>query len=183
MTDLRQKEPVYIEIDNYGDKRYYSDREMTVRHRADGPAIEYADGTKAWYTNGQRHRSDGPAVVTSTSKEWWQYNMLHRLDGPAIEWFDGSKEWWQNGMLHRSDGPAVEWADGTKTWWQNDQRHRLDGPAVEEADGYKRWYIDGKHLTEAEFLAATAPKVVHEMTLDDIADRLGLTVESSKIVK
>ena len=31
------------------------------RHREDGPAIEYADGTKKWYLNDQRHREDGPA--------------------------------------------------------------------------------------------------------------------------
>ena len=26
-------------------------------HRLDGPAIEYADGTKSWWLNGKRHRS------------------------------------------------------------------------------------------------------------------------------
>jgi hypothetical protein len=48
-------------------------------HRGDGPknlsqilpAIEWADGTKEWYINGQ----------------------LHREDGPAIEWANGTKEW------------------------------------------------------------------------------------------
>jgi hypothetical protein len=44
-------------------------------HRADGPAIEYADGGKEWYVNGK----------------------LHREDGPAIEYADGGKEWWLNG--------------------------------------------------------------------------------------
>lgn len=28
-------------------------------HRVDGPALEYSDGFKAWYINGQRHREDG----------------------------------------------------------------------------------------------------------------------------
>jgi hypothetical protein len=46
------------------------------RHRLDGPAVEWADGTKGWYVNGLRHR----------------------LDGPAIEWADGDKEWWVNGI-------------------------------------------------------------------------------------
>jgi len=38
-------------------------------HREDGPAIEWADG----------------------SKEWWINEKLHREDGPAIEWADGTK--------------------------------------------------------------------------------------------
>ena len=64
-------------------------------HRLDGPAIEYAGGTKDWYQNDQ----------------------LHRLDGPAVEWANGNTEWWQNGNLHRLDGPAVEWASGFKAWY------------------------------------------------------------------
>ena len=44
-------------------------------HREDGPAVEYADGTKKWYLNGKPHREDGP----------------------AIEWADGTKEWWLDG--------------------------------------------------------------------------------------
>jgi hypothetical protein len=42
------KQEQYIYINQYGDKRYYKDREMTIRHRLDGPAIEYADGHKVW---------------------------------------------------------------------------------------------------------------------------------------
>ena len=42
----------YIKIDEDGHKFYYSDHEMRIRHREDGPACEYADGTKAWYWHG-----------------------------------------------------------------------------------------------------------------------------------
>ena len=45
-------------------------------HRVDGPAIEWPDGYKAWYINGE----------------------LHRTDGPAIEHINGNKEWWVNGQ-------------------------------------------------------------------------------------
>jgi len=38
----------------------------------DGPAVEYADGTKSWY----------------------KFGKCHRVDGPAIEWADGKKEWY-----------------------------------------------------------------------------------------
>ena len=98
-------------------------------HRLDGPAREWADGTKIWYQNGQ----------------------LHRLNGPASEWADGSKEWCQNGQYHRLDGPAVERASGSKAWCQNGKLHRLDGPARELSDGDKQWWINGQQLTEREF--------------------------------
>ena len=51
---------------------WYNDKDEY--HRLDGPAFEYADGSKEWFFNGKRHR----------------------LDGPAIEWLDDYKEWWVN---------------------------------------------------------------------------------------
>lgn len=63
--------PQYIKIDKDGDKFYYKDKQMTISHREDGPAVEFTDGYKAWYINGQ----------------------LHRLDGPAVEYANGDKEW------------------------------------------------------------------------------------------
>jgi hypothetical protein len=66
----------------------------SILHREDGPAMEYADGTKEWYIDGQ----------------------LHREDGPATEGFNGTKRWWLRSYIHRTDGPAVERADGSKEW-------------------------------------------------------------------
>ena len=91
-----QKEQ-FIHIDKYGDKFYYSDRDMAIRHRKDGPAIEWANGDKSWYLNGK----------------------CHREDGPAIEYDDGGKEWFINGKLHREDGPAAEYVNGNKWWYIN----------------------------------------------------------------
>jgi hypothetical protein len=55
------------------------------------------DGTKGWYFNGVRHRSDGPAIEwTDGHKEWWLNGKLHRTDGPAVEVADGTKEWYFN---------------------------------------------------------------------------------------
>ncbi|NVM34067.1 MAG: hypothetical protein HWN81_00630 [Candidatus Lokiarchaeota archaeon] len=49
---------------------YYDDTKKL--HRLDGPAIEYASGSKWWYVKGKRHRLDGPAVeFSSGSKRWW----------------------------------------------------------------------------------------------------------------
>ena len=69
------KKEQFIHINEYGTKCHYSDRNMEILHREDGPAIEYADGDKEWWINGK----------------------LHREDGPAIEDADGYKAWWING--------------------------------------------------------------------------------------
>ena len=68
----------YTNRNQYGTTYYYKDKEKTILHREDGPAIEGDDGVyKAWYLNGERHRVDGPAVV----------------------WRGGSKQWWINGVF------------------------------------------------------------------------------------
>ena len=65
------------------------------RHREDGPAVVWDDGTEVWYRHGQWHREDGPAVVYS----------------------DGSEYWYRHGQRHREDGPAIVWPDGTEVWY------------------------------------------------------------------
>jgi hypothetical protein len=76
---------------------YYNIYKLFIHHREDGPAIEYTNGDKYWYQNGN----------------------IHRDDGPAIEYADGDKSWCQNDKLHREDGPAVELANGNKRWYFN----------------------------------------------------------------
>ena len=148
----------FIHINEYGYKYYYSDREMTTLHREDGPAFEGTNGAKTWYINGKRHREDGP----------------------AIEYADGSKEWYINGKLHRENGPANEYADGSKSWYINGERHREDGPAVVYKNGSKAWYINGRSLTEEEFNARMNPV---ELTLQEIAEKFGVSVDKLKIKK
>ena len=61
-----------IEVDSSGTRWYYnSDNQF---HREGGPAIEWHDGTKSWYQNGQRHRTDGPAIEYSDSGKVWFIN-------------------------------------------------------------------------------------------------------------
>ena len=98
-----QKEQ-FINVSEYGTKLYYSDREMKILHREDGPAIEWAKGDKLWYVNGKLHREDGPAVERANGyKAWFINDKRHREDGPAIEYADGSKEWWINGKRLTED--------------------------------------------------------------------------------
>jgi hypothetical protein len=63
--------PQYIEIDEYGNKFYFSDKEMQICHREDGPACEYSDGTKTWFINDNYHREDGPAIEYSDGTKAW----------------------------------------------------------------------------------------------------------------
>ena len=77
------------------------------------------DKTIRWYNDKvQLHRLDGPAVEWADgSKEWWVEDKRHCLDGPAFEDAHGCKAWWVDGKRHRLDGPAFERASGYKEWW------------------------------------------------------------------
>jgi hypothetical protein len=55
------------------DRIEYRDEKGNL-HREDGPAIEFANGTKAWYLNGERHREDGPAIEYSDGSKYWYLN-------------------------------------------------------------------------------------------------------------
>jgi hypothetical protein len=68
----------YIRIDKNGDKFYYKDKEMTIYHRLDGPAVEWSDGDKSWWVAGERHRLDGPAIEYADGRKYWY------LDGECL---------------------------------------------------------------------------------------------------
>lgn len=89
----------------------------------------YTNGDKEWFQNDLRHRTDGPAIeFANGDKYWYQNGLLHRLDGPAVEYDDGARYWYQNGKLHRLDGPAVEGNNGYrdggnyKEWYFEDEK-------------------------------------------------------------
>ena len=50
--------PQYIEISECGTKFYFSDKEMKILHREDGPALECANENKWWYLNGIEHSEE-----------------------------------------------------------------------------------------------------------------------------
>jgi hypothetical protein len=87
------------------------------------------DKTIRWFNDkGELHRLDGPAVEGANGyKAWYVDNKCHRLDGPAVECANGYKAWFVDGKRHRLDGPAVEWADGYKEW-------RVDGKEMSEKE-------------------------------------------------
>jgi hypothetical protein len=63
--------------------------------------VIYSDGTKTWINKkGQLHRTDGPAYeYADGSKSWYLNGVRHRTDGPAIERDGGFKSWYLNGHL------------------------------------------------------------------------------------
>jgi hypothetical protein len=119
----------YSKTDSKGSKFYYADAEIKILHREDGPAVEYYNGDRSW----------------------WQNGNLHREDGPAVEWMNGDKSWWINNERHREDGPAMEFADGGKWWYKNNLLHREDGPAID--DRFKTWFLNGLSMSEEKFNA------------------------------
>ena len=85
-----------LEIDCYGNLRWYNDRLHWHRNN-DLPAIIGANGTMYWYEDNKIHR-DG--------------------DFPAIIWEDGSKWWYKNNARHRDFGkPAVILSNGVVEYW------------------------------------------------------------------
>lgn len=78
---------------------------------------------KSWHLDGKLHRTDGPAIEWATgTKEWRLNGKLHRTVGPAVEWANGDKAWCLNGKYHRADGPAVEYTNGNKMWFLNGKK-------------------------------------------------------------
>ena len=66
-------EKYYVEVDDNGDTHWFTgDGADRMLHRLNCPAIEWADGSREWYQNGQRHRLDGPAVECPDDiYQWW----------------------------------------------------------------------------------------------------------------
>jgi len=64
----------YIKTTSRGTKLYYKDKEKTILHREDGPAVEHTDGYREWYLNNKLHRMDGPAVEYANGRRMWFVN-------------------------------------------------------------------------------------------------------------
>ena len=68
----------YIRTTERGAKYYFKDKEMTILHREDGPAIEWITGSTSWYFNDKRHRIDGPSTnYVDTGAKSWYINGVH----------------------------------------------------------------------------------------------------------
>ena len=66
----------YTKVDRLGSKSYYKDPAKTIRHREDGPAVEWAHGDKVWYLNGAKHRIDGPVIEYADGVKSWYVDSI-----------------------------------------------------------------------------------------------------------
>jgi len=91
-----ENKPICI-IDKYGNKEWILDGE---KHREDGPAVEYADGSYEWWVNGEIHHEGGPAAYYKHNNKihqyWYSYGKIHRFDGPAVIKTNDTPRWWIN---------------------------------------------------------------------------------------
>jgi hypothetical protein len=55
------------------------------RHRIDGPAVEWTNGTKWWFLNGERHRVDGAAVEHASGDKFWLLNGVRVTEQEVME--------------------------------------------------------------------------------------------------
>jgi len=82
------------------------------------------NGTKQWYL--ERHREDGPAVeYVNGTKRWYASTINYTMKMvTAVEWANGARQWYFNDQLHREDGHCSWYLDMVKDWYLNGERHR-----------------------------------------------------------
>jgi len=62
---------------------------------------EDVKGNKFWYKRGKLHREDGPAIEFANGHKAWYRNGTLREDGPAREYANGNKCWIYQDVLYR----------------------------------------------------------------------------------
>ena len=107
---MKEKEDVITKM-KFGDEISYAKNEIVFKREKIIDGKIYS--TLFYNEKGQYHREDGPAIEYAAGTKHWSNNgQLHRDDGPAIECVNGEKHWYKNGKLHRDDGPAIECVNG-----------------------------------------------------------------------
>lgn len=102
-------ENCYYIIDEIGNKEWFKDNKP---HRLDGPAKEYADGSKLYYVNGKLHKENGPAAILANGgKEYWKNGKKHNLNGPAVFYPNGLQ---MDRRPYLPEGYKEYWIDGIK---------------------------------------------------------------------
>lgn len=68
-----------VAIERSGSVLILAHSERGKWHRVEGPAVEYADGTRSWYENGKRHRLGGrPAIMCAHEVRYWYENGVRQ---------------------------------------------------------------------------------------------------------
>jgi hypothetical protein len=92
----------YFRIKIYSDHKIYYDKHSR-RHRTDGPAEEWSDGSKRWVIHGTEHRVGSFSFINTAYDihytHWRRNAFLHRLNAPAKIGGDlEHPEFWQFGV-------------------------------------------------------------------------------------
>ena len=74
----------YVTVDEESTTRWYKDAKCKILHRENGPAIEYVDGAKSWYQNGQHHRDNGPAFEFANGEKRWYLNGVQLTEAEFL---------------------------------------------------------------------------------------------------
>ena len=72
-----------------------------ILHRTNGPAVEWANGTKVWYVDGKFHRTNGPAYEGISGHKAWGLDGISLTEkefNEAIKNFKYSKNISQVGI-------------------------------------------------------------------------------------
>ena len=66
----------------------------------------YRAGWIQWLDKGRRHREDGPAVVWHDGSQWWcRHGRSHFAHGPADLNANGWRRWYEDNKFLRERGP------------------------------------------------------------------------------
>jgi hypothetical protein len=99
----------------------YIKRELNKGIKMKEYQVKVYNNVTEWFFNGKRHREDGPAIEwPDGTKSYWIKGKRHREDGPAIEWPDGSKEYYINGKEY-------SYEDWIKKFSKNKETVLIDG--------------------------------------------------------
>jgi hypothetical protein len=83
----------------------YYQGDKFIWHREDGPAIEFVNGDKEYWINGEIIKREFKYHTEHGYYEGDKF-IWHREDGPAVECKNGDKEYWING--EKVDGRKIK---------------------------------------------------------------------------
>jgi hypothetical protein len=161
-VDAREGEVFCVALEN-GAKLYY-DGHGGLHRDGDKPAVELANGARAWYRHGRLHRDGEKPAIDAPEDAISKFPVDNRRAealGHAIEaqLATGTKPSREDkeefAALHISNAreafvdrgvpSKIEYQDG-RIEYLNEMGllHREDGPAVKYLDGTEAWYQNGK---------------------------------------
>jgi hypothetical protein len=160
-----------------------------VTHRADGPALEYANGDKIWYFNGSRHRDDGPAIEYVNGEKKWYFHGKSMTEAKFLETIKLQQKdnkvaiEFKTGMVI-SNGDATyeivnvrKRTDGVKNGFENEIRgvlrkpgHALDGKELTFGYMTDKGEVDGGLSTSWKVTKEAPTETFMERVKDDMND-------------